>query len=277
MTGKTEFLKSEDGLKLFSRWYIPNDKPRAILIFIHGIGEHSGRYHSWIERFLKLGHAAMAFDHRGHGRSEGKRGHIPSMEMVLNDMDIFVEKVRHDFQDIPVILYGHSLGGNFVLNYLTRRSPEISCSIVTSPWLTLVKNVPGPVVSLMHFLNKLAPGLVLTSTVKPKSISRDRQVIEAYENDPLTHKKISVRLFCEAHETGTRIMRHAEKVTVPLLLMHAGADLITDPNSSEQFARGNPGQIQFKLWPGLYHEIHNEERKDEVFQYAVEWLKKHLK
>ena len=272
MTGKTEYLKSTDGLKLFARSFVPDGAPTAVIILIHGIGEHSGRYQSWIERFLKLNYAVLAFDHRGHGRSEGKRGHIPSMETVFRDIDLFLDKASIDLPDIPVIIYGHSLGGNFVLNYLVHRQPQIKASIVTSPWLTLVNKVPGPVVFLMTRLNKVVPGLILTSTVKPKSISRDTNVINAYEDDPQTHKKISVRLFCEAHFGGLSVMQKADQIHMPLLLMHAGDDLITDPQSSGAFARANPDFITFKLWPGLFHEIHNESDKDAVFEYIQEWL-----
>ncbi len=263
---------SADGLKLLFRYYDPGAGPKAVLCLVHGIGEHSGRYHDWMNRFVQQDYACIMFDQRGHGLSEGKKGHIPSMDMIKSDIDLLLKQSEIRHPGIPVILYGHSLGGSYVLNYAIDRQPEIKALLVTSPWLTLINEVPKPVVAVVRVINKIFPGMLLKSSVDPGGISRNQEVVNEYVNDPLVHKKLSVRLFCEAYNYGRLALKNPDKINIPLLLMHGGADTITDPRSSKQFADGNTRFISYKVWPGLYHETHNEFEYMDVFNFIINWL-----
>ena len=267
-------LFTTDNLKLSGHsWQPDTEAPKASIVLVHGMGEHIMRYDHWAEKFVNRGYAVTGMDHRGHGRSEGKRGHIPSYESLLQDVDLLISKNLEFFPDKSVILYGHSLGGNIVLNHaLTRKN--IFRYIVTSPWLRLSFKPPSIKLALAKVMKRILPGLLQSSGLNIGYISHDPEVIKAYEIDPLVHDRISVRMFLSVYIQGEWAIANAGKLDKPVLLMHGGDDKITSVDASFKFAERAGTNVKFKIWEGLYHELHNEKNKDEVFEYISDWLKK---
>jgi alpha-beta hydrolase superfamily lysophospholipase len=267
-------LHTTDNLKLFGHsWQPDTEAPKASVALVHGMGEHIMRYDHWAEKFVNRGYAVTGMDHRGHGRSEGKHGHIHSYESLLQDVEMLIKKSLEFFPDKPVILYGHSLGGNIVLNHALIRK-NISRYIVTSPWLQLSFKPSSIKLALAKTMKRILPGLLQPSGLNIGHISHDPEVVKAYENDPLVHDRISVRMFISAYTRGEWALANAGKLDRFVLLMHGGDDKITSAGASRRFAEKAGKYVELKIWEEMYHELHNEKIKDEVFEYIIDWLKK---
>lgn len=263
-------------LKLFGQVWQPIDAPSAVIALVHGMGEHSGRYRKFAEFFTERGFAVMAFDQRGHGKSEGKKGHITHYNQLLEGVDELLERVRIRFPNIPVILWGHSMGGNVVLNYILKKPTGIKAVVATSPWIRLAFNPPVLQLRLARIMRNLYPGFTQRSGLKTKFLSRDAAVVQAYEKDKLVHDKISASFFVNVFNAGYYLLQHANNLKIPTLLMHAGEDKITSADASKDFAEKASLLTELKIWEGLYHEIHNEPENEQVLTYAVNWIKKQL-
>ncbi|OQY34723.1 MAG: lysophospholipase [Anaerolineaceae bacterium 4572_5.1] len=270
-TEKWDF-KTNDGLNLYAFSWTPEKAPKALICLVHGHGEHIERYAHVAAAMNEAGYALMGFDHRGHGQSEGARGHTPSYDALLDDISAFLTQAEERYPNLPRFLYGHSMGGNLVLNYALRRKPTLKGVIATGPWIKLAFEPPAIQVFLGKTMNKIYPAFIQASGLETAAISRDPNEVSAYENDPLVHDKISARLFVGMYEAGLWSLEHAAEFPLPLLLMHGSADRLTSAEASRQFAEAAGDAVTLKVWDGWYHEIHNEPEKAEVFKTTIEWL-----
>ena len=253
----------------------PGEDLKAVIIFVHGLGEHIQRYELWADLFNKQGIGFTGVDLPGHGRSGGRRGHVKSYAILEEMIDILLNSCKQTFPGVPVFIYGHSLGGGIVLDYLIRKNPGIKGAIVTSPWLRLSFEPPKAKMVLASIMKNVLPGLIQPSGLVVEHISHDEAVINRYKADPLVHNKISVALFVGADGAAKYSLAHASELKVPTLLLHGSDDLIVSPKASSEFA-GNTDLVEIKIWENGYHELHNEVFKDEVFTYIMSWIKKKL-
>jgi alpha-beta hydrolase superfamily lysophospholipase len=271
----TRQLTTPDGKKLYLRQW-PSEKTKAIVALVHGLGEHSGRYEHVARYLNENGYALAAFDQRGHGHSGGKRGHFSSIEQALDDIGLFLEEVKKEYPDLPLFLYGHSMGGNLSLNYLLRRKPDITGAIITGPWIRL-PSPPSPLLlAFARLMSRVYPSFCNDNGLKTAHLSHDPAVVKAYEEDPLVHSKITAGAFVLLSEAAQWLESFRGEVPAPVLLMHGEADQITGADGSKAFARHAGGPVEYRGWPELYHEIHNEPEQAEVLEFIVEWLNKHL-
>ena len=247
------------------------NKPKAAILMIHGLGEHAGRYNEWAERFTKAGIAFRAFDLPGHGSSGGKRGTMPERSRVYSIIESLIEDLKNDFPGVPVILYGQSMGGGFLLNMLITLRPEIAGAVVTSPWLRLTEAPSALKVGIARIMGKIIPGLVQSSGLRPEYLSHDQNVVDAYRNDPLVHGMISSELFVSITEAAEETLKRASEINIPLLLVHERGDMITSPSGTIEIA-ASVKSCTLKLWDGGYHEVHNDTMKDEHFEFICEWI-----
>jgi alpha-beta hydrolase superfamily lysophospholipase len=269
--------KSADGLEMFAQSWEPDETPRAVVCLVHGLGEHSGRYAHVGKAFVEAGFVLTGFDVRGHGKSGGPRGHTPSYDALMDDIDLFIYLVANRYPGLPRFLYGHSLGGNFVINFALRCRPELVGVIATGPWLKLAFQPASSKVMLGKIMNNILPSFSQASGLDTRALSHDPEVVNAYENDPLVHDKISARLFLNVFESGLWALDHAAEIPLPLLLMHGGADRIISLEASRQFAASAGDKVTLRIWDGLYHEIHNEPEQGEVFTVMIDWMNTQLK
>ena len=263
---------STDGTQLsIVDWNI--DNPKGVIAFLHGHGEHKMRYKHVAEFFSSKGFASMAFDLRGHGISKGKKGHTPSMEQWLDDVEHFLMQVRSKHTEIPIILYGHSMGGNIGLNYLLkRRIDDIACAIITSALLKIAFEPPKWKVTLGKAMSNLWPSLAQPTGLNPEHISTDKEEVSKYKNDPLVHGLMSARMFVEIFDTAEWVLQNANKLKTPTLLLHGTADQINSVEGSKIFAEKSGDLSESKFWDGKYHELQNETNRKEVFQYELDWI-----
>jgi alpha-beta hydrolase superfamily lysophospholipase len=266
-------IRLSDGKVMRGLIISPGEHARAGIIMVHGLGDHTGRYKYLMKKFSENGFAFAGVDLPGHGRSDGKRGHIRSYRVTREMLDILIREYKKTFPGVPVFIYGHSLGGGIVLDYLLNNRPSVKGAIITSPWLKLSFEPPKFKVITARAMNYLIPSLVQPSGLVTDHMSRDKNVVEAYRNDPLVHNLISVSLFCSATTAAQSALKRAAEINIPLLMMHGSDDQITSPGGSREFASAN-SKTTLKIWEGGYHEIHNEAFKDDVFNEILTWIGK---
>ncbi len=264
-------IRLNNGLVLKGIIQSPGENTRAVIIMVHGIGEHIQRYANWAGLFSNEGIGFAGLDLPGHGRSDGRRGHIKNFDWLDEMIDILLKTCYQTFPGIPVYIYGHSLGGGVVLNYILRKSPKVKGAIVTSPWLRLAFEPPKAKVIMASVTRLILPGLVQPAGLIVNQISHDGNVVEKYKSDPLVHDKISVGLFYSAMNAAKYSLAHASELKIPTLLIHGSDDLICSPEASKEFA-GKTDMVELKIWDGGYHELHNEPFKEEVFRYILNWI-----
>lgn len=268
-------LKGSDGASIAGlRWKV--EQPKARLCVIHGLGEHGGRHEKMAEFMNEKGVDVWSIDNRGHGRNGGKRGCIPSYEQLLLDVKTLIDTAAAEKPACPVFLFGHSLGGNIVLNYILKQDvSRLSGAIVTSPWLIL-KNGPGRAkVAMMERMAGIFPNLTVDNGLKPESLCHDEDIVKNYGDDPLNHSRISLRLAKEAYGAADYALRHGQDLQIPLFLAHGEEDPICAFEGSQSFWRECSGYCEFHGFPGCYHELHNEPIAKELFAEEWAFIEKH--
>ncbi|NJE04782.1 alpha/beta hydrolase [Thermococcus sp. M36] len=244
---------------------------RGWVILVHGLGEHSGRYEKLISMLTDAGFAVYAFDWPGHGKSPGKRGHA-SIEQAMEIIDSIIEEIGES----PFI-FGHSLGGLAVIRYAETRPEKIRGVVASSPALARSPKTPAFMVALAKFLGRVAFGVTLSNGLDPNLLSRNRDAVKRYIDDPLVHDRISAGLGKSVFENMERAHEDAEKITVPVLLLIGTADIITPPEGARKlFGKLKVGDKTLREFEGAYHEIFEDpEWGEEFHRTIVGWLVEH--
>jgi len=257
-------------------YHWPTESPQAVIALVHGFGEHAGRYQHVAEFFNANGYAVTACDLPGHGRSPGKRGHVAGYGELLDTVDQLLAYTQSLYPPQPVVLFGHSMGGNIVANYLIRRQPALAAAVIQAPWLRMPTDPPKLEVFVGKLTRGVLPSVQLPTKLDPATVSSDPAVVEAYRNDPLVHDKITPGWYFGALEAQTYAIENAAEINLPTLLMHGTADRLAAFSGAEDLARNAGPNLTLKAWEGFYHELHNEPRKVEVLAYVRTWLQEKL-
>ena len=280
---QTEFnWKNPNGIKIYAQSWMPDTQrqkvPRAILLILHGLGEHSSRYAHMAEFFTHYGIGILANDREGHGRSGGKRGHVKKYHHLFDDIQKLHAEATRRYPKVPVFLYGHSMGGGLVLDYLVQH-PRVGFQgvIGASPMLETSFAPPKVLTQLARLIRPIFPSFTQNHGLDKDMLSSDPSVVEAYINDPLVHIKITAETAIGMLDSGQRSLRNVNKLAAPLLLMHGDKDGITSHEATERFADKAQGDVTLKIWEGGYHELHNEPVKMEVLDYMHQWIKRQLR
>lgn len=264
------------GLQLFERAWLPDGAPKAAVAIVHGYAEHSGRYEHVAERLVASGFAVYALDLRGHGRSEGRRVFIRSVDEHLADVDRFLSLVRERRPALPLFLLGHSMGGTVVASYLVTGERDLSGAILSAPAIRSQRGSSAIARAVLSILARLLPRLPV-GQLDSAEISRDPQVVARYDADPLVYRgRMPVGTIAALVSAARMVLADTDKMTLPLLLMHGTLDTLADPEGSRQLhEEAATSDKTLKLYEGLYHEIFNEPEQDEVLGDLVEWLEAH--
>lgn len=270
------YFKSHDHHRLYYQVFKPQ-KTKGVLLFVHGLNEHSGRYSNPVHYFIKKGFTIYLFDHRGHGKSDGQRSYVNDFEAYLKDLDEFTLFVCQKEKKKKIFMVGHSLGGQIVLNYLAKYENSLSGFITSSANIEVAMPISWVKKFLVLHLSRFFPTLSLAHSIDPHWISRDLSVVMAYKKDPLVSKNITVKLASEIIRNQEGIMRLASKIRIPALMMHAGDDRICSPRGSEHFFEKLTSKDKtLIIYDKFYHELFNEFGKEKVFRDMEAWIKKHL-
>ncbi len=272
------YLYTRGGLRIFYRtWPCQSAHELGAVVIAHGFGEHSGRYAELAHTLCDHGYTVYALDHRGHGRSEGRRGHVDRFDDFAEDLDRLIG-VTSLFGKAPQpFLIGHSGGGLIAIQYASRHGNRIKGLILSSPLLGIALAVPPLKVAIGRLLAKTFPHLTMRSGVDPFMVSHDQQMVQRHTEDPLIHDRISLRLYEEIVSAMERAMREAGRVTTPSLCLQAGDDRIVSVDATKRFfnALGSRDKT-LKIYDGWYHEVFNEVDRLQTYSEVAQWLAQHL-
>ena len=255
---------------------------QGVIVVVHGLAEHSGRYRETAEYLANRSWAVIAADLRGHGQSaDGRhsgRVHVDRFSDYFHDVDAMVQLARKEHGDLPLVLLGHSMGGLIALSYALEKPAGLAGAIISSPALgTHPESQPPLLLKLMvKVLSRLAPRLLFKSDLDTSAISRDPEVVQAYIADPLVSRKVSARWYVSMMKAMDHAFDRAASLRLPLLLMQSGADRLVDPAATTRWAAAAPGEhVDLVIWEGFCHEMLNEPGKDRVREKILIWLERH--
>ncbi len=270
-------FESAGGLKVYYQAWLPRMEPRTVLAIIHGIGEHGGRFKNLVSYFVARGHAVYALDLRGHGRSPGQRGHLLSWSEYREDVRAFFRRISSREPGRPVFLYGHSMGGLVVLDYVLRHPAGLSGTVISGPPFEPVGVATPLLVTAARILSRLWPTFALEVPLEPAALCRDPAVVSHYLADGLVHRKCSARWAVEAMEANVWVKAHASDLRIPLLMLHGEADRINTAAGTHRFfdSVSYPDKKLY-LIPGGYHEPHSDPGHEQVLQVVEDYLLSHV-
>jgi alpha-beta hydrolase superfamily lysophospholipase len=249
-------------------------EPLAGIVFVHSLGEHGGRYAHVAEDLAGHGYSSFAYDQRGHGLSEGRRGHVAHFGMLLQDLDRFRRLAQGLLKPgRPLFLLGQSMGGLVVLRFLEEYDVPLAGAIVCSPWLATTQPLPRWKTLVAPLFEKLLPALPLASGLRPEHLSHDERIVRAYRDDPLVHDRITVRLFGEVSRAMGLAVQRAERFQLPILLLLGGADRVVSTPRTLALASAVGGTLAtVRVYPDMFHEVLNETARDRVLEDLRDWL-----
>lgn len=274
---RTGHIQASDGLRLHYR-ALTVDEPRAAVLVVHGMFEHSGRYTELAGTLAEAGFSTFALDLRGHGESEGRRGHVRRFERFPEDVDRFVEAVAAGPSPaLPRFLVAHSLGGLIGLRYLEVYDPALAGAVICSPWLETAIDVPAWQHAAALLLDRVLPIFPFPSDLDPELLSHDPERVRDYRDDPKIHSTITPRLFRETAAAGDRAFEERHRIAVPTLFLLAGDDRIVDTDRSVELARSlSYPDVTTRVLEGYYHEVLQETGRAAVMAELRQWLEARL-
>lgn len=268
---RTDSITAGDGTRLKRyMWDAAEDPPRALILLVHGVGEHAGRWSHVGEALSRHGFTVHAPDLRGHGASGGPRAHVDTWDEYLDDVAVLLGRLREVGR--PVVLYGHSLGGLIALTYVLSNRPAPDLLVLSAP--ALRAEVPAVSRLLARLLSHLAPKLRLSPAITGDQLARDPAVGTAYFADPLVQTRLTTRLGAET----MRAMRLADAagggLAMPTLVVHGGSDTLVPTASSEPLH--DLPQVRRIVFPEFRHESHNEDGGRVLLETVSTWIDRHL-
>ncbi|ESA32935.1 alpha beta hydrolase fold protein [Leptolyngbya sp. Heron Island J] len=265
-----------NGLSLFYQAWYPAGTAKAVLALVHGFGEHCDRYATVTNALTEAGYIIFGFDNQGHGRSEGQRGHINHWQEYRDNVSAFLTQVRQHEPDLPLFVLGHSLGGLIVLDFALNAPQGLSGIIISGPPIRPVGIAKPYLVAIARVLSGIWPRFSMDVGAGAETLSRDPAIVNQTEDDPLTHSVATVRWGTECLVAIAAVRRNIAQLQVPILLVHGSADKVNDVKGSKEIFERIPADKTLKIYPGSYHEPHNDLDRNQVMNDIVEWLDNHL-
>ncbi len=270
-------FETQSGDKLFEQWWLPEGGYQALMVIVHGLAEHSGRYAYAANYLCRHGYAVGTFDLLGHGKSSGKRAFIPAFDQFLDSVDLFLARAHEKAGGKPLFLFGHSMGGGITIKSLIERAPKINGALVSGSLVMVGESVSPLMIKVANLLGALAPNLP-TMQLDDSTVSRFPEVVEHYDRDPLNFRgKLPARTAAELNRATQSIQANLSRISQPILIMHGTQDRLVNPAGSKMvYERISSKDKTLKLYEGLYHEILNEPEKDQVLDDMIAWMGAHL-
>ena len=270
-------FKGPKGLNLFYQYWLPDQNPKAVLMIVHGLAEHSGRYTNIVNHFVPRGYAVCGFDYRGHGKSDGIRCYVDRFSDYVFDVRAFFEKVHQEYSTLKIFLVGHSLGATIAIPYALRYQRDLAGLIISGVLLKPGASIPTALKPVARLISVLFPKMGLT-VINAIAISQDKSVVDAYVNDPLVYRgKIPARFVAELIKTVDRLPSQIPTITLPIFIGHGTDDRLCNPEGSQMLYNlvGSHDKT-LKLYKGFYHEIFNEPEHEKVMADVEAWLSAHV-
>ncbi|CAA0115501.1 alpha/beta hydrolase [Zhongshania aliphaticivorans] len=277
MTHQQSTLSSNSGCRIYTQNWQPTGTPKAVLILVHGLAEHSNRYVDIANYFTEQGYAVYALDHEGHGHSQGLRGYINRFDDFLSTLDQYCNKIAELHPDRKLFLVGHSMGGVISSAYLLEHQQKLAGCILSGAALATGDVVSPIQKAVLNTLSKVLPKLPVLQ-LEANDVCHDPAVVAAYKNDPLVFNgKIRARLISEILSTADRVLKNAASISLPMLILHGGDDKMASPTGSEKlYAAISSNDKTLNIYPGLYHEIFLEPEKFEIYATIQAWIEQKI-
>ena len=270
-------FKAVRNANIYYQAWLPEGDTKAVLLVVHGLGEHCGRYMNVVNHFVPLGYAVYGLDHIGHGRSEGTREFVERFEDYTNTLTTHYNMVKGWQTGKPVFLLGHSMGALIASCYLLNHQANFRGAVLSAPFIKVSDSISQATITIGKILSVLTPraGLV---TLDANGISRDSEVVKAYVNDPLVfHGKTPVRLGAELLKAMLYVTAKAHRITLPLIVVQGGEDRLIDPACAQiLYDKAGSKDKTIKVYEGLYHEVFNEPERARVLKDVETWLAAHV-
>ena len=270
-------FKGHENIDLYSQCWLPKAGIKAVLLLVHGLAEHSGRYANVANYFVQKGYTVCSFDYSGHGKSEGPRGYVKQFSYYLDDLKSFLDIVRNLYPENKIFIVGHSVGGTIATNFTINHQNEFDGLILSGTTLIPGSSLSPVKIVMAKFLSLILPKIGV-DRIDASAISRDQTVVDGYINDPLVYRgKISARLGVELIRAMQKIKLQKQKIGLPILILQGTDDRLSDPEGSRILYNGVGSQDKaIKFYDGFYHEVFNEPEHEQVFRDMESWLVDHV-
>jgi acylglycerol lipase len=271
------YLKGVRDTDIYYQYWLPEGEPKAILLVVHGLAEHSGRYMNVVNFLVPSGYAVYGIDHIGHGKSDGKKAHVERFQDYTKTLKAYFDMIRQWQPEKPIFLIGHSLGGLISTSYLLEHQDELSGTVLSGPGIKVPDNISQPTIFLGKMLSIIMPRVGLIQ-LDAESVSRDPAVVDAYINDPLVYTgKVTARLGAELLKTMQYVTDQAPKIRLPIMIVQGGDDKMVDPSGARLlYDLVSSKDKTIKIYDGFYHEVFNEPEHDQVLNDVKTWIEAHL-
>lgn len=274
-THTTGEFTSRDGTRIFHQGWMPgNDEDvRAVLAIIHGYAEHGGRYAHVGAFFAEKGFHAEALDHRAHGKSQGKDTYLKSVDDCVDDMEVFISRLRDRRPDKPIFVLAHSMGGLITARWVEDRRPEVDGILLSGAAVMIDESISPFLLKVSGVIAAVAPRLK-TIKLDANAVSRDPEVVAKYNSDPLNYRKgVPAATGAAMNAAIAAVHRNAAAFSLPVRMMYGTADRMADPRGSVNLHAGISSEDKTLVpYEGLYHEILNEPEKEQVMAECLEWI-----
>ena len=270
-------MKGIRDANIYYQYWSPEDEPRAILIIVHGLAEHSGRYMNVVNHFVPEGYAVYGIDHIGHGKSDGERVYVDRFQDYITTLTTYVDMIRDWQPDKPIFMIGHSMGGLIGAAYLLEHQHLLSGAVLSGPGIKVPDNVSQTVIFMGKILSKILPKAGILQ-LDSKGVSRDPAVVDAYVNDPFVYTgKITARLGAEMLKTMQDVTNNAARIKLPITIVQGSDDILIDPGGAQLLYDSVSSEDKsIKIYEGFYHEVFNEPQHEQVLNDVRKWIEAHL-
>ena len=271
------FFKGVRDANIYFQSWQPESEPRAVLLIVHGLAEHSGRYINIVNHFVPLGYAVYGMDHLGHGKSDGTRVYVKRFEDYTNMLKIYFDRIRRWQPGKPIFLVGHSMGGLISAVFLLDHQAELTGAVLSGAAVKVSDNITPAILVVGKILSALMPRFGLIG-LDAKGVCRDPAVVQAYVSDPLVFKgKTTARLAAEMRKAMQYVSAAATKITLPIMIVQGSADKCVDPAGAQMlYDLVSSADKEIRIYDGFYHEVFNEPDHDKVVRDVEIWLRSHL-
>lgn len=274
---QTDSFTTFDGINIHTKYWQPANESERVVIIIHGIGEHSGRYLQIAEALRDADHHVYSLDHRGHGQSSGKRLNMSSPTNFIDDLKQYYDRIKSSHPDAKIYILGHSMGSVISLQFILTNPELIEAVVITGTATDVASGVPPALQMIANFIYLFFPNAPISPPGSMDVLSRDPEIVKQAENDPLmNHGWTPIAIAKFVLDTGVMIQESANEISLPIIFMHGEADELTPISGSKiMYERVSSEDKTLKTWADMRHEIMNEIGREEVIEEIVDWFNKH--
>ena len=271
------YLKGVRDTDIYYQYWLPEGEPKAILLVVHGLAEHSGRYMNVVNFLVPSGYAVYGIDHIGHGKSDGKRVYVKRFQDYTKTLMNYFDMIREWQPEKPIFLIGHSMGGLISAAYLLEHQDELSGAVLSGPGIKVPDNISQAIIFVGKILSIITPKAGLIQ-LDAEGVSRDPAVVDAYVNDPLVYTgKITARLGAELLKAMQYVTDQAPKIRLPIMTVQGSDDKLVDPSGAQLlYDLVSSKDKTIKIYNGFYHEVFNEPEHEQVLNDVKTWIEAHL-